>query len=314
MNEIVKLSTELTSAVSFTYCLVVTHLWQCPSTVQRSNNQHKMFCAKLLVQEEEILLCTMSTHSDLQLLPFIWALWLTYNQLLIENSHWICMHTPLMLYWSCSVHNIDRLFVLCLFIPDNATSKYKLISQGNPWVLAARTNHATCYHNTCIHHSVSPYSLYTKVVPYFESNPWCLRKIDHSNQKCIYLVSKVETTKFIVHYKFACTKCQESEHCLSFVCSDTASIYFSSPDIWKQLCVSADWEFEILDGRFANRDQRKPHPTLKMCMEVKPDWPHSVNPSGQVIDGSLRQAWLLWLSGKLILVICISKTEYLLLE
>ncbi len=42
--------------------------------VQWSDNQHKMFCTELLVQPEEIVLCTMSTHSDLQLLPYIWAL------------------------------------------------------------------------------------------------------------------------------------------------------------------------------------------------------------------------------------------------
>ncbi len=150
--------------VLFTYRPVVTCLWQCPSTVWQSNNQHKMFCAKLLVQPEEIVLCTVSTHSDPQLLPYIWALWLLHHQLLIENSHWICMHTLLMLYWSCSVNNIDQLFVLCLFIPHNATSKYKLISQGNHWVTAARTDHATHYFHTCIHHSVSPHSLYTNLV------------------------------------------------------------------------------------------------------------------------------------------------------
>ena len=31
------------------------------------------FCAKLLSQPEEIALCTLSTHSDLQLLPYIRA-------------------------------------------------------------------------------------------------------------------------------------------------------------------------------------------------------------------------------------------------
>ena len=35
------------------------------------------FCAKLLSHPEEIALCTLSTHSDPQLLPFIWALTLS---------------------------------------------------------------------------------------------------------------------------------------------------------------------------------------------------------------------------------------------
>ena len=35
------------------------------------------FCAKLLHQPEEIALCTLSTHSDPQLLPFIQALTLS---------------------------------------------------------------------------------------------------------------------------------------------------------------------------------------------------------------------------------------------
>ncbi len=37
----------------------------------------KMFCAKLLVQPEEIVLCTINTHLDPQLLPYIWALLLS---------------------------------------------------------------------------------------------------------------------------------------------------------------------------------------------------------------------------------------------
>ncbi len=37
--------------------------------------------------------------------------------------------------------------------PDNATSKYKLISQGNPGMFVVRTNCATHYHSACLHHS-----------------------------------------------------------------------------------------------------------------------------------------------------------------
>ncbi len=65
----------------------------------------------------------MSTHSDLQLLPYIRALQLTRYQLLIEKGYWICMHTPQMLLWSCSVNNMDWLYVLFQFIPNNATSQ-----------------------------------------------------------------------------------------------------------------------------------------------------------------------------------------------
>ncbi len=156
VNEILKFTTELTSAVTFAYCPVVTHLWQCPSMVRWSHNQHRMFCAELLVQPEEIVLCTMSTQSDPQLLPYIWALQLSCDQLLIENSYWICMHTPPMLLWSCSVNNMDWLYVLFQFIPDNATSKYRLISQGNPGVFVGRTDRATPYHSACVHHSTLP--------------------------------------------------------------------------------------------------------------------------------------------------------------
>ncbi len=42
--------------------------------VQVHKPKLREFCAKLLAQLEDIVLCTMSTHSDPQLLPYIWAL------------------------------------------------------------------------------------------------------------------------------------------------------------------------------------------------------------------------------------------------
>ncbi len=49
--------------------------------------------------------------------------------------------------------------MLFQIIPDNAISKYKLISQGDPGVFSARTDRATRYHSACVHHSAYYHSL-----------------------------------------------------------------------------------------------------------------------------------------------------------
>ncbi len=87
---------------------------QCSSLITNS----KTFCAKLLVQPEEIVLCMMSTQSDPQLLPYIWAFVLN-NQLVILYGLYIFMHISWMQLQSCFV--------------NNTSFKYKLIWQGDPW-------------------------------------------------------------------------------------------------------------------------------------------------------------------------------------
>ncbi len=48
-------------------------LWQSQSTVWQSDNQRQTDLCQALSEPEEIVLCTVSTHWDLQLLPYIWA-------------------------------------------------------------------------------------------------------------------------------------------------------------------------------------------------------------------------------------------------
>ncbi len=56
--------------------------------------QDLSLCLQLLVQSEENLLCAMSTHSDLQQLPYIWALMLLC--LAGFSTVLVCSHTNLL--------------------------------------------------------------------------------------------------------------------------------------------------------------------------------------------------------------------------
>ncbi len=103
VNPVMKLQVQVcTDFDELTTCVVwLSHIcdsvrvW-CGSLI---TNTRCFFHAELFVQPEEIVLCVMSTHSDPQLLPYIWALQLIRSQLLIESNYWICMHTPPTLYF-----------------------------------------------------------------------------------------------------------------------------------------------------------------------------------------------------------------------
>ena len=68
--------------------------------------------------------------------------------------------------------------MLFQFRPNNATSKYKLISQGDPGVFVARTDCATRYHSACLHHSTCYYRpcnihSFTCSVCFLNKSPQC---------------------------------------------------------------------------------------------------------------------------------------------
>ncbi len=72
-----------------------TCLWQCLSAVQQSNNQHKMFLCRAVSSTRGDHTSAMSTHSDLQLLPYIWALLLST----ISFSMWAANTYACIHYW-----------------------------------------------------------------------------------------------------------------------------------------------------------------------------------------------------------------------
>ncbi len=102
------------------YCPAVTCLWQSLSMVWRSDNQHRMFCAELWVQPEEIVLCTMSTYLDPQLLPYIQAFILNNQLSFWRGDAYLCMllrcYIGLVLW---TIH-LSSTSWSCKEIPENA--------------------------------------------------------------------------------------------------------------------------------------------------------------------------------------------------